>query len=283
MQRLKHKHIVEFIASYHIGPVYSLIFPWAQSGSLRDYWKGPAKDEFRSHDLILWAFEQMQGLASAMRAINNPNDKISDQENGRHGDLKPDNVLLFDGESAASRGILRITDAGLARFHLYYTNMRRQGTTTNGATIEYAPPEAGDPHKEQISRLFDMWSLGYIYLEFVTWLIGGYAEVQDFQRKRKRSIECDYSQFYTIKRDDFRDHPEVKAHISLLRKDNRFQKRTCFSELLDIIQNDLLVIDIDGRMESSKLDEKLSRIVHRLRGNGFVRSSFSPRRLGGNI
>lgn len=261
IQKLKHKHLIEMIASFHMDSTYCFLFPWAESGHLEDFWE-KMNHEPRSADLILWVFEQMKGLASAVMELNSPTIRYKEQENGRHGDLKPENILLFDvGSTATPRGVLQITDAGLARFHNLYTSVRVQGTTTYGSTIQYAPPEAlNRDQNAKRSRLFDMWSLGCVCLEFLTWLLLGYDEIVAFRSRREQFGGCEDSEFYTKGNGQFVVHPEVELHMNVLLENERCQIDTCFKDLLGIVKDHMLVVDVDRRLDSSQLDRRLGII-----------------------
>jgi hypothetical protein len=50
-------------------------------------------------------------------------------------------------------------------------------------TITYRPPEC-DLLPMEIRQSFDIWCLGCVYLEFVTWLLGGAELVVKFGRFR---------------------------------------------------------------------------------------------------
>ncbi|KAI0410236.1 kinase-like domain-containing protein [Xylaria grammica] len=256
LQSLRHNNLIELISSFKQDGSYYFLFPWAGGGHLKRFWKGPWDSAQRTQELVTWAFEQMEGISSAVHEIHNPGPSGLSEENGRHGDLKPQNILLFNGNN--NLGTLRVADAGLARFHAESTSIRKAGTTTRGATIEYAPPEALDEgEKAKRSRRFDIWSLGCIYLEFITWLIGGSSDVEEFREKRKIP-DCKHHQFY---KSSTEKHPEVTKHIKRLRKVKGCEEGTSFGDLLDIIEKHLLVLDYRKRWISSELKVNLALIL----------------------
>ncbi|KAI1113526.1 kinase-like domain-containing protein [Nemania sp. NC0429] len=266
IHQLKHKHLIEVIGSFDIGDVYSFLLPWAESGHLEEFWKNDKQGE-RSPDLILWALEQMKGLASAVKELNNLIVKDSSNETGRHGDLKPENILLVDvGSASTPHGVLRITNVGLSRFQMVFTTWRERNITPRGATYQYAPPEAHSRETDEKSRLFEIWSLGCVFLEFLTWLLQGYDEIISLRNKRRIHFECDYSQFYTYKKKQFIVHPAVESHMDLLRADERCLRTSCFRDLLDVIK-DMLIVDVDKRLEFPELDNRLGIIFDRARAD----------------
>lgn len=89
---------------------------------------------------------------------------------GRHGDIKPDNILWFKnipGSNYGASGILRIADFGLGRFH-GRESRSNDPAGNNPASPTYKPPEC--KLGKFISRAYDIWSLGGLYLEFITWM-----------------------------------------------------------------------------------------------------------------
>jgi serine/threonine protein kinase len=100
---------------------------------------------------------------------------------GCHGDLKLQNVLWFrDGPD--DRGILKITDFGLGSFNS--KKSRSMEPLKNIArSPSYRAPEY-DLEDGKATRACDVWSLGCIFLEFVTWLLGGKQLLEEFGKAR---------------------------------------------------------------------------------------------------
>ncbi|TDZ31023.1 Cyclin-dependent kinase 3 [Colletotrichum spinosum] len=102
---------------------------------------------------------------------------------GRHGDLKPENLLWFSDPNNPidKKGTIKITDFGQAELHSVETKSYRR---TNGIdTLTYRSPEC-EIQPLVIRQSSDVWSLGCIFLEFVTWALGGSKLVQEFKKKR---------------------------------------------------------------------------------------------------
>ena len=49
--------------------------------------------------------------------------------------------------------------------------------------MSYRPPEC-DLKGGKIGQSYDIWTLGCLYLEFITWLLGGWELVKAFEEKR---------------------------------------------------------------------------------------------------
>jgi serine/threonine protein kinase len=130
--------------------------------------------------LVKDSVKQLLGLARALCEAHYPRTKPI----FRHGDLKPENILWFKGGDGEI-GTLKIADWGLARQHNLETEHRSR-TSTGSGTRRYEPPEEetgegiwansltpgqADPKQQKKrSRLYDVWAMGCITLEFL-WVI----------------------------------------------------------------------------------------------------------------
>lgn len=188
------QHLIKLLATYHDGEFYSMIFPWADK-NLRDYWEYDPRPA-NNYDTILWSMTQCSGIAEALRKIHYSQfQRQRDNRNvlnmprmGRHGDIKPENILWFPPETGMrvkNQGILALSDFGLARFHrvesahrLYYREL--------AASPTYRAPESD--LNGFISPSWDIWTLGCVYLEFLIWYLQGWAAVDKFSEHR---LECD--------------------------------------------------------------------------------------------
>ncbi|KAK0630530.1 hypothetical protein B0T17DRAFT_506994 [Bombardia bombarda] len=125
IQSLKHNHLIKVVASFKRGQDYFFLFPWAEGGDLRHFWKTPdSSPKSRASDMMLRALKQMKGLSGGIKLLHNPPSAsgLKFEENGRHGDLQTENMLLFLDRANEPRGTLRITNVGLARFHMKITS-----------------------------------------------------------------------------------------------------------------------------------------------------------------
>jgi len=183
---LHHSHIVSMLATYTHRDVFNLVFPYAESDLYR-YWErnpGPLSDPSSvSIDDMRWMSAQILGIAGAVDMIHNPPhlSEFGETLYGRHGDIKPDNILWFRSDKNR-RGIFAITDFGLSSIH---RERSRSNEPNNGTpfTPSYRPPEC-DMEGCHISRSFDIWSLGCLYLELASWILGGFKLLEQFELAR---------------------------------------------------------------------------------------------------
>lgn len=174
-----HNHLVALSGSFSRGDRQYILFPGANGGNLREFW---AMD-FRplNRDFVWGVLQQLTGLMDAVCLMH--------KQQIRHGDIKPENILRFlEDEHDDGIGTLKICDMGQSRHHQYETRLRSQPTQTRIGTMTYRAPETVVSIKRPTSRLYDVWSMGCIFFEFIVWLFGGRAGleelVQDIQDAR---------------------------------------------------------------------------------------------------
>lgn len=99
---------------------------------------------------------------------------------GRHGDLKPENILWYC-DTKDKRGTLKITDFGHSEFKNEWTKSKPRSQIAH--TPSYRAPEC-DLQQKIIRQSADIWSLGCVFLEFVSWMIGGKSLLDKFRCDR---------------------------------------------------------------------------------------------------
>jgi hypothetical protein len=140
--------------------------------------------------LMLWVAQQCQGIASGLYEIHNyhasndllhPDERALYKRYGMHNDLKPENILWFSMEpNDYGHGLVQIADFGLSSFH---GTTSRSNFRVRAASASYRAPEL-DTLPGTISRAFDIWTLGCLYLEFITWFLAGWGKVDQFSETR---------------------------------------------------------------------------------------------------
>lgn len=187
-------HVLPLCATFKCGVKLSFLFPWAEGGSLKAVWKQEPSDFVAergcrdpSQDLIRWIAEQCAGLAEGLKGIHNATPAMQestrmriDEESfadhyGIHGDLKPDNILLFyedESETKGDLGVLKLADFGLTRFHTAASRSLQPGNGHGPLCPTYASPEHATLI-DGVSRKSDVWALGCVFTQFLTWAIRG--------------------------------------------------------------------------------------------------------------
>lgn len=202
-------HLVTAAAAFKYQNKYHLLFAWAEGGDLTNFWKTQIPEP--TGRSIFWFAEQCHGLASGLDGIHNAKTSVADIENlvpdtrystsspspqsptsphrqhdsqvhGRHGDIKPENILWFKQDhNEHDLGVLKITDFGVTAFHSAKTTQVPAREILCSKT--YAAPEY-NISDARVSRPFDIWSLGCLYLEFITWILLGNESIDKFASKR---------------------------------------------------------------------------------------------------
>ncbi|KAK1584940.1 kinase domain-containing protein [Colletotrichum navitas] len=189
------KHLIKLMFTFQHGEKLYLVFEWAD-GNLQEFWakkkvesaaasarwmlqqcRGIANAVKRIHGLATWQKEERRSVASGTEE----EEKLV-KDWGRHGDIKPSNILWFStyGED---RDHLVVADLGLTRYHSRLT--RSRVLRVDGFTGTYRAPEIdlGD----LISSKYDIWSLGCVFLEFCVWYLLGPEAIAAFERDRRPS------------------------------------------------------------------------------------------------
>jgi len=116
------------------------------------------------------------------RLVNEPCSRSGDlvRQWGRHGDLKPENILWYR-DPEEEKGTLKISDFGAAELNSRWSKSKRPSEVAN--TMTYRPPEC-DLQPKIIRQSYDIWCLGCVYMEFVTWMLGGVKLWKEFAKER---------------------------------------------------------------------------------------------------
>ncbi|KAF9887508.1 hypothetical protein FE257_010086 [Aspergillus nanangensis] len=254
-----HIHLVTMLCIYKMWDTYHFVFPWA-NGTLRSYWR---KNPFPTveHRLMLWSLKQMAGIAGGLACLHDFTTSDRDGQNlfGRHGDLKPENILWFENYAGYDDpdGLLQITDLGLSRIH---TRASRSNDNPAGviSPSTYSPPDAR--RNLNISRAWDQWGLGCMFMEFAIWLLCGYDAIEDFAAARGEddpdpNVNTDL--FFTTDNSGIR--PSVLRWVDELHAHQNCTRM--IHDLLDMIMSGMIVIDTRKRITSSQVRDRLEQML----------------------
>lgn len=137
--------------------------------------------------MLEWIADQCYGIVDAVKFIHNPNARNAEGATvyGRHGDIKPENILWFrQYQRSTEMGRLVLSDLGLAAIHRDQSRSNVPGQAIP-TTPNYRPPECDmDGRDGHISRSFDIWTLGCLFLEFLVWLLQGWEGRNEFRMDR---------------------------------------------------------------------------------------------------
>lgn len=132
----------------------------------------------------------------------------------------------------------------------------------------------------------DIWALGGVFLNFITWLLCGWKGVVEFSNKQmeKNNQETQVDTFFMLK-DRHGASPELKECVTQwMDKQQSHEKQTKWTgDLLNVIMESMLLINPKTRQPSGALSEKLSVINKKCQKdrrdpNDRDTASVSPRR-----
>jgi len=181
-------------------------------------------------------------------------------ENWRHGDIKPDNILRFkDGGSWL--GTLKLADLGRAKLHKEVTRKRKVIEIDKWHTKKYEPPDVFIGQGDQsMSRLYDIWSLGCVFLELLLWVLYGETELHKFIATTEVAAPQG-TPFWTRKGRSGAKVSEIATmwmrHILEEDPECSGGKRTAMCDLLMLIKDKMLVVKLP---ENTDQPEKGDRI-----------------------
>ncbi|KAI4919150.1 hypothetical protein J4E85_009407 [Alternaria conjuncta] len=141
-----------------------------------------------------------------------PRQQMHEKKFGRHGDINPGNILWYDDcdvEKADLKGTMKLADFGQAELN---TLLSRTQPRDVANTLTYRPPEC-DLQPKIVRQSYDIWCLGCVYLEFVTWVLGGKSLLLSFSQKRSTPDMFQNNHksdtFFQVVRDQETGQPEV--------------------------------------------------------------------------
>ncbi|KAI1087187.1 kinase-like domain-containing protein [Rostrohypoxylon terebratum] len=277
----KENHLIKLLLAFQHGDICYLLFEWAD-GNLADFWEQP---EIIPKPSDLWAVEQCLGISNAIKRIHGlatwqkqkrkhrGSEGDNERDWGRHGDIKPNNILWFSKYKVDSNETLHnhlvVSDLGLTRYHSQNTKSAVRKSHVEGCTWGYQPPEMDMDTERFVSSSYDIWSLGCVFLEFCVWYVKGGDAVQIFGLEREYEDKSEIrgvfeDKYFNISTDErgikqAYIKPIVEEYLnSKLRGSDRF---TPFVEqMLKLIQGRMLVVDPKGRWRIDQVCAELFRM-----------------------
>ncbi|KAJ4183440.1 hypothetical protein NW759_017083 [Fusarium solani] len=259
-------------------------------GNLKQFW-GRRSANPEDPTEVRWFIAQCSGIARGLRKIHHLSTQSSQEavnagkakqmilgakEWSQHGDIKPENILWFE-EYDGKQDHLVISGFGLNPFNNTNSRSKVQQNQILGYSNTYRPP---DLHLEgqSISQNYDVWSLGCVFLEFVSWFLLGHDEtVSSFVQARlndgpEENIWEDT--FFA-----FEKGPQVTSKKAMLKKSvvewiiKLHKTPRCsepFHALLDLIQFTMLVPNSYDRWKIAWVDMELRQLEAKCNNDTFA-------------
>lgn len=191
----RHDRIVPLLAAFQHRQKFHLIFPYAEGGDLKELWKTYSSSESTGNNPATWystewLLNECLGIAEGLAAMHRPT--INEKHGARykpvpqiHTDIKARNILCFNKTKDGKQSFtLKLADFGFTRkvdedLTLAVVNVVHVKT--------YRPPEYD---LDDIVYLnFDVWSLGCLYIDFITWAVLGWSGLEEFECYRKQETD----------------------------------------------------------------------------------------------
>ncbi|KAI0146356.1 kinase-like protein [Xylariaceae sp. FL1272] len=225
-QAPRHDRIVSLLCAFEFRNGYHLIFPLAPERDLRSVWEKKESANVPGYS-TRWLLNECVGIAEAVAAIHEPQSLLV------HLDIKSANILCFESRTEGQVSLkLKLSDFGISRT---LDELQKHGV--GESTVTYSPPEL--EFGDDILLKYDVWSLGCLYLEFITWAFYGVQGVSDFSKRRLDEL------------DDKRT-----SHVKGINKADRFFKRLSHARKW----HDIRSIRFHGPYQSTDpLSEKTTR------------------------
>lgn len=271
LAQYSHDNIACHITSWSQADQHFILYPKA-AHNLRSYMlevEPPPLEE----QVMMWFFKQLSGLADAIDHVHLIRKKTAesgidseDEETieGCHHDIKPENILVFETVPNTD-SMFKIADFGAGHFHpgLKDAKKSKQYSKTGGTETYFAPDM--EIHGN-VSRSFDMWALGCVFLELHLWLFRFHWEDgAGFSTKRAEVSGADSrnseDRFWVKTHNAYVLKPAVDMVIKDL--EAKCSKMRAFNRLLKNIRQ-LLEPDRHKRRKASKLIRSMKGIIKQL-------------------
>lgn len=265
------QHLIKLLVSFEIRTdrerTFYFLYPWAD-GNLWRFWESNDETETR-RSLADWMALECYRLAQGLMHVHNERENgirtmpsIPENEHelyGRHGDIKAENILWYRRQ----HNKLVISDFGLGRFHTKISRSN-QDPKTLARTETYRAPEFDTPDGK-ISRKSDIFSLGCMFLEFMTWFLEGFASVdEEFVtfRTTPDNLGFNTDTFFSIRNEAGGIKtpiikPQINEWIQRLRKNKRSTQYT--QDFLDLVKR-MLEPEVKSRASSNDVVKRLHAI-----------------------
>jgi serine/threonine protein kinase len=166
-----------------------------------------------------------------------------------HGDIRPHNILVFFHEDKLyyDKKPLKITDYGFSKIKSQERGSNDTSPAFKNGT--FLSPEAASG--KRVTIVSDLWSLGAVLLEIVTYIVGGPDLVTDFRIFRTyKEDKVSYDRFFAGLGDNAHVNVRVTLWMEMLRtratkKDQHLGEAV--KHVLDRLEKNHLLVDEEER------------------------------------
>ncbi|KAH6682180.1 hypothetical protein F5X68DRAFT_172126 [Plectosphaerella plurivora] len=291
-------HVSRLLFTFLLGDSYFMAFEWAD-GNLKELWeKDPSRFQPANPNDSRWFFEQCLGLVFGLDGIHNSKASFNMNNNadirfvlknayGRHSDIKPENILLYEASEAekimangnVSAPRLVLADLGCAQFNTTLTKSVVRISRVSGMTATYSAPETETVRI--VGPKYDIWALGCVFLEHASVFIEGSVDVvHEFSSRRNAEDKLAHTDpehshkytgntFYLLcdstvgeKKIGFCNAVTKKAVADWVKRLTSHDN--CSSAMVDFLKmvcDEMLVVDCETRSDTKRLQGALREII----------------------
>jgi serine/threonine protein kinase len=278
-----HKNLTKYLGSLQYdtgqGTKHVIFLPQAicnLDAFLTDPTRVGQNQDFGTKNILQYAAATLRDAAGLVCGLKHLHEALTD-ENGQdisvlHGDIKPQNILVFGDGQGQGRYIWKLADYGLSK-----TKSRERGrddTSSPSRNGTFISPEAHSGSK--VTIVSDLWSLAAVLIVVITHIVDG-PEGKDSLVKKfhiTRQVEDSndrHDRFFEGSGDNACVNTRVTEWCDKLRKiaaEKGENFGQIISEILDFLENNLLVLDVEKRRktQAGKVREHLLSMAQRLEG-----------------
>jgi serine/threonine protein kinase len=210
------------------------------------------------------------GLACGLRYLHDVLDNEMGQEiSVLHGDFKPQNILVYRDKPF----IWKISDYGYSK-----TKPREQGQDDTTAAVRegtFVSPEAHSGRNITVAS--DLWGMGCVLIEVITYTVGGPDLVQAFRELRNQEGQG-HDRFFVTGDEGVCVNPAVTrwcAHLPGIARNKDELLGEVINDVLAFLRDKLLVIDVEERKhtDAQRVRQALFDASRRLKNRDVARHS----------
>ncbi|RTE79099.1 hypothetical protein BHE90_006421 [Fusarium euwallaceae] len=245
------ERLVPILGSFRHEGNWSLILPLARC-TLRDLIEHGKADWTPKR--LEWGYRQLYGITHGIAAIHSYSADVR-PDFTIHGHINLETILCYGELELPEQCVLVVSHFPLSAFTPdsdSQTTSDSETTSDDEATEDtptfwcptYRPPE-WDIRGGHVSKSSDIWSLGCVFLEFVTWLLGGWDQVLRFKdlRLTPHVDGALTDKFYTIMLSKSQMNYVICVKMQWIRELRHHANCSrAIHEVLDMVEHSMLVV-----------------------------------------
>jgi hypothetical protein len=185
-------NLTAFYSTFEQHGTYNVLLEFADQGSLVDYFQ--KTPPLRPEDIqTFW-----RNLLDVIKALDAIHKMPAGAANGPrvlqgwHGNINPTSILVISKQGGSKFDVhFKLADLGIDHFMTTMASRSSVATSTEHPSRAYDAPECSHEDNAGLSARpeADMWSLGCILSDAVTWVVRGIDGLEDYRIRRNVELE----------------------------------------------------------------------------------------------